>query len=398
MQIIGSNNPTRYINGTTDADFTLSVTETPLSTGGTSTNTTVKDAVVTTTNNAGVLNYFRLKALTRLDAPREVTITNVGSSNCVIDAAGNVTLSNPLVSSNASFDVAVRGVGKRNYTRTISNTSQTVQSAAFTVANSLAKHITDSMTSLVAGKTPNDATRAAFNADGSRNTNAWCESLDFSAIGVQAVYGNPAELVTPRHIISCNHAGFNVGEQFTFKNKSGVSETRTIVSTSNFGELGGDLRLYLLNQAVTVTQPFKILPTNWAAYLPSVGLYANSPLPVLHRQNVREVANDYFTHYTVMALTAATTNATLDTYTTGVFNGWSSKLVGGDSGSPAFLVINNQPVLIGVTYTGAFSGDWLANTALNAQVVARMRSLAAAAGDNTAYDFSYVSLAGFTTY
>lgn len=259
---------------------------------------------------------------------------------------------------------------------------------------SLARHCTDQVNSLVAGKTQlNLYTDYQYYGTAQtntfqRNSSCWANGIDMSCASpwnnaAGALYAGT--LVSPRHVVFCHHANFFPpnGATMYFSSPSSVVISRTLTNTVKIPFT--DIRIGVLNADVDSGVTFaKVLPTTFESYLPDLaGGYNGDPtkstVPVmsLNQTERARIAGLYgLGHFYSLRRT--------DDYPA-----YYVPTILYDSGNPSFLVINGGPVLLGVFYDRG-GGDHVAyhTTAINAA----MTTLGGG------YQLTPVDLSGFTTY
>jgi hypothetical protein len=201
-----------------------------------------------------------------------------------------------------------------------------------------------------------------------RNTNCWIGSTDFTAHcvysssgqdmstwGGQNGDGSPATMITPRHCLSVAHAAPTVGSKVRFVSKDNVVAERTVqavTTNTNYSTYFPDICVVLLNEDVpTSISVAKFLPANYRNYILNDG----NGLPILHADwerkalvanvgNLAQASDNLF-----YAEKPSSTSPNRVSFYEGTW--------GGDSGSPYYLILNGQPVLIGLV-----TGIWDATT------------------------------------
>lgn len=294
----------------------------------------------------------------------------------------------------ADGEVAVKTVKSR------SNSSVSHDIFHSWVDNTLAKHCIDQINSLIAGKTELNVFNIPGLAPGlawtdyngippggptsfPRNPNCWANGIDLSCASPWNTDRGSllaGTLVSPRHVAFCYHSSFYPanGKSITFVSPSSVAYTRTVLNSSRVGD--SDIQIVVLDSDVPADITFaKVLPANYESYL--AGLNWRSPIPVMCLNQTERASisalhilfptfgNDYPLSY----------------------QSYYGSLVLFDSGNPCFLVINNQPVLVGMfTSGGSGGGDFITRYA--SQVNATIASL----GNNpNGYQLTSVDLSGF---
>jgi len=254
-----------------------------------------------------------------------------------------------------------------------------------------------------------------------RNNDCWVSSIDFTAHcvycssgqdmstwGGQIGDGSPATMITPRHCLSVAHAAPTVGSKVRFVTKENAVVERTVQAVTintNYSTYFPDICVVLLNQDVPASiSVAKFLPANYSNYISNNG----NGLPILHTDwerkalvaNVGNLAQASDNLFYAEKPTSNTTNR-LSFYE----GTW-----GGDSGSPYYLILNGQPVLIGLVtgywdattnapygtaqsiFANKASGLSLPSTSINDLI----KKVDTSAGINTGYQISFFSFTAAT--
>lgn len=264
-------------------------------------------------------------------------------------------------------------------------------------------------------------TRDNKNAVYVRNIDCWIGSIDFTAHcvysssgqdmstwGGQIGDGSPATLITLRHCLSVAHAAPAVGSKVRFVTKDNVVIEHTVQAVTintNYSTYFPDICVVLLNQDVPASiSVAKFLPANYSNYISNNG----NGLPILHTDwerkalvaNVGNLAQASDNLFYVEKPSASTPNRV------SFYEGtW-----GGDSGSPYYLILNGQPVLIGLVtgywdnvthapygtaqaiFANKASGLSLPNTSINDLI----KKVDTSAGINSGYQISFFNFSAAT--
>lgn len=184
-----------------------------------------------------------------------------------------------------------------------------------------------------------------------RNPNFWLgPSIDFSCWPVwNSRYGNRFNgcLITPRHLIMARHAAPKSGDTIRFVSSTGVVAEREIIGSLNADDLLGaipssDLLFVELDSAVPAgINPCKVLPDNISTKMTKIGL----PL-IVGKQ-------DYTIGTRETPETSNETSGEITHFPNDISDlaSYSVDIVPGDSGSPAWVIIDDQLVLVGTHYT-----------------------------------------------
>lgn len=221
--------------------------------GGTTTNNIVKDVTKTeiTTSSAIVNNIVTA-------IPPITGVTNLTPTICDATAFPNVvSLQN--------------GIGKLNLATTTGNLQiklecnidlvsfETAYLSSYT-NGSLTKAINTLVLSAVgANSSPSASFMNVYSSGDIKNPNQYTKNIiDLS--GFSELVGSVC-LISPRHITSCDHSHPMPGNTVTFRDKNGVSQTKTITAITNAGN-STDIWIGYLDSAVTGITPYSVLPAN----------------------------------------------------------------------------------------------------------------------------------------
>ena len=383
----------------------------------TTTTHTVNDAIVATDTVANGFASGTLSAPANVGS-QGVTYQSQTPAVCSVDSSGRVAK----VSNGTCLILVQSKKDSLVFQQPISGTPLVSTRLQQYVAGSLARHVSDAMASLVAGKTPDDATLLNYSTYSgdypsltiARNPQNFAAGIDLTGMSVARSDLStgywPACLVSKRHYIAANHV---TGANFSFcwLAADGTQVRATALSHTNIA--GTDLHVGYLDQDMPASiKRFKVLPANFRSYLPSSGTYW---LPSLSKRQV--VGNDASAaintpKYDALRVLPVKFIDTESTYygSNGHYayvpvigkldpadplRAWQVPLHSGDSSGPSWLLINGEAVLLGhyAEVTGApHLGDYIT------QVEAAMNSLASAQGDGTSYSLTKISLAGFNAY
>jgi len=403
-------------------DYSVYVAETPgIVTQGTTTPRTTNDAVFNRITSAVTINNARYQAVNANPRYPSCTWKSLNPDIASITPDGVVS---GITNGVATFEVT-GPFGKRRFTRTIAlSAPSTVDVFSNYVIGSLARHIVDAMTSMVAGKSPSDSTLlnySTFSGDYAnpvvvRNQSNIAAGIDLSGMSVFRSEGQnngywPGCLVTKRHYVAANHVTGGGASSYCWMAPNGTFEKATPLSVYHVPNT--DLHIgYLDRDVPTSIKRFKILPANYRNYLPSA---RSLWIPSLSKRMV--VGNDgapgsntpkydsmrilpvrldtgpsnYFGDYTPYAIVPTAGN--LDP--SDPFRSWEVVLHNGDSSGPSWFLINGEPVLLG-HYAEITGSPHLADHI--AELETQMNTLAALNGDGTSYSFSKIDLSSFPTY
>ena len=209
-----------------------------------------------------------------------------------------------------------------------------------------------------------------------RNANCWI-TADKTAWPVwnsrSATQSTCGSLISPRHIVLANHTGMQVGDSLRFLTNADAVITRTISAIQN---VASDLNVALLNADLPNTISFcKVLPPDFAKF------NINPTQIIVGNQFSRLLVNDWTTLSSGQVIHIASTASSLVPVT--------GTIISGDSGSPAFILLNGSLVLLG-THFGSSNFPLISNW--YTEVNAAMTSLGGG------YQLTPVDLSGYASY
>lgn len=204
-----------------------------------------------------------------------------------------------------------------------------------------------------------------------RNTNCWAYGVDLTCIAAYNSFETGTRragtLISPRHVVFANHYFPPNGTELRFVAHDNTVVTR-VLSNSVQIDLT-DLRIGVLDSDVptNLITFAKVLPSSFTNYFPnSLKPISSKYIPALClNQNGCALESDIST-VTVGISLKAPTDATR--------NRFYADKTSGDSGQPAFIILNGRLVLLTVyTYSGAGSG-WFVSAYLS-QINSAMAAL-----------------------
>jgi hypothetical protein len=375
-----------------DANFSVSLQERDtIVTTGSVADSTVNDRNITTQTSATVDRAGDIDATESVIGTFTpyLSFESLDTGIATVDSVGNVTR---VSDGTARILVKTRMMTKR-IDVPVSRTSATTVVFNSYVAGSLAKECSDAVDTRLAGKTASVAKPIYSTANhdaGSyvRNTGCWAADIDLTCVSPWNSSGGTAyagTAISPRHIIFARHYQIPAGATVRFITTGNTVVTRTMTTVQSLSGSGYpyDLTIGLLDSALPSTiTPAKVLPSNVLDYLPSLSLTYSIPALAIDREEKALVA-DLFDLAGTYVTFHQPVNATRLTY--------FESLISGDSGNPAFLIIDDEPVLITTwTFGGGGSGPRL--HALHTEVNAAMTTLGGG------YSLTAKSLSAFTDY
>lgn len=379
-----------------EGSITLEITPVDrVTSAGSTSDSTINDRVVTTETSAATITDYQVNVLQ--NNPNIFYATTVTSSNTgVLTDMGNdyvasgVTAGTATLTATADLNSSIFSV-KSAPVSVVGSTSTSYLKEY--VSGSLAKNCSDNIDNAISGKTPSTAkpifsTQNHSTATYTRNTNCWAGIWDLTPISPWNSTGantRAGTLISPRHIIFAAHYQISAGATVRFVDASNNVVTRTMTNKlthPSYSPYYPDITVGILDSDVPAGIGFaKILPQNWATYLPSLSSTYSLPALVLDQEEKALISELY-------SLGASAGFKTpIDSTRLGFFE----SIISGDSGNPSFLIINGTLVLLTVwTFGGAGSGTNILSekTAINTM----MSTLGGG------YSLTEVSLSGFNTY
>jgi hypothetical protein len=362
-----------------------------LQTVASSTNVVVSDKNIIRSTGSSLITDFLVNV--------EFLIPNFFTTTSIISGNTNV-LSNPInglcsaVNTGSTYLQAIGEDGSVdrvdvNISNIIGTTSDALSSY---VTGSAAKNTSDNIDNRISGKNPS-TTKNIFSAQNhtssiyTRNTNCWTGNINTTCISPWNSTGGSQRagtLISPRHVIFCEHLGFypKIGATIRFVDNSNNVINRTLINSLSFSGGWPDFRIGLLDSDVPNSISFaKILPSNWSTYFPSLSTQYTVPLLVIDQEE-KALVTDWCLGSTSIRCCQPTNAQRLSFY---------ENLISGDSGNPIFLVINNELILISVVGGGgAGSGSSLAF--YKNEVNALMTALGGS------YQLTEINLGSFNSY
>ena len=194
---------------------------------------------------------------------------------------------------------------------------------------------------------PNGAAKDVFRP----NQRFWATNFDFSCASPWNSQGGSTRagtLSSKRHIVFAKHFPLAVGTRLVFvDNAGGVCPCH--LDAVRFVE-GADIAVGLLNAEVTPNiHPAKILPPDAAKYIGTgeglaVGTFNQREMLYATEMNAMPTNGPRWGHMRC--------HVPKESH----WQPFRNRLIGGDSGNPAFLLIGNEPILI-YCLTGGWSGS-----------------------------------------
>jgi len=298
-------------------------------------------------------------------------ITKVADGLCQINAVGEVTLS-------ITIDL----------TPTVGGTTDVYTGP---VSGCIAEHFSDQVDSRIDDTMTMNANGLIYSTQDHdtpnyvRNVNLWCADIDLTCMSPwnsRQGKNRAGTLVTKRHCINAAHYPLYNGDTLRFIETDGTVHTRTITGSHSIA--GTDLRINTLDSDLPAAiSPCEVCPADWNDY--AVNNYHNRPAGIGLDQEEKALVIEWGGGGWHLIPTDADRL---------IFN---ENKIGGDSGNPAFLILNGVLALTTVWhYGGAGSGTSIASyiTEVNAAIVTSDAQSAA----NTGYTLTEADFSAFPTY
>ena len=305
----------------------------------------------------------------QLELGSTYTVENLSACQSLTDGAvspagdgglGRVRVTNGAVSKVFKCDTTKRG-------------GQTYREFVEYTEGSISRYLYDQVSPLF-DATPDVDYYSVYNHASStytRNAACWAASIDLSCVAVANNNGGGwtrqrgGTLISPRHILIARHFPLGIGAQLRFSNAAGTVETRTITGTS-IGASAGDMLVCTLNASVTVASPCLIpglwitqgrevveTVTNW--YSGGVAIHTDQNGKIYAATLGKTTSKTYCYSSTSTVGGVSFTNSELG----GVmvhseeggtippeFESLIHTPISGDSGQPAFIIIDGDLVLL----------------------------------------------------
>jgi hypothetical protein len=332
--------------------------------------------------------------------------TSLNPNIATIDSEGEITRISEGI---AGFSFTDKGVTKIFYVDLNNKAnSDTVYEFVSLISGSLAEHCSNNVDSLLNGSQTMEANGNIFDTQNhaaptyTRNSDCWASSLDLTCISPwnsNASNRKAGTLVTPRHIINSAHYEFPVGTVVRFITSDNQIVERTILSRKRHPEYNRlshlpDLTIYTLDSDLPASiTPCKVLPSNWQNYISEENL-TDTRIPALCLDQQEKALIGEFFLYTLYESNAS---IQLQYPVDSNRNTFSETIISGDSGNPAFLIVNGELVFFTVwTLGGAGRGTLISHyiSEIN-QMITDADTLA---GVSTGYTLTEASFSSFPTY
>ncbi|MEK7641591.1 MAG: hypothetical protein AAB365_01195 [Patescibacteria group bacterium] len=317
------------------------------------------------------------------------TYTATDPSIGTINSTGNTTY----VSAGTTYFNAKIGRRTRAVPCTFSRTSNMVSYTFDTVvSSSTIQEMKTEVDTRLSGESPSSTTYNLYSAVNdstqtyTRNPDLYAADVDFTCIPVWSAAAASAQtmgvLVAPDIMIQANHS--HPSGTMYFVGNDNVTVSRSITSGTNIA--GTDIYVAKLNSAVPAgITPCKVLSATAFTNKISTTAVSYFQPPVIFTNQNRTLKIGKISYGTNTPF-SQTINIVKDSVN---YNDWYSQPCCGDSGSPAFVLINGEAVVLGVWHT-AFSVPNLSG------YISQINSAIATLGSS--YTLSTVDLSSFHTF
>ena len=269
------------------------------------------------------------------------------------------------------------------------------------VAGTLAYHCEHSINSRIGNATtdmlPIFTNYSSSHASGNytRNPDCWAYDLRQAMTCISPWNSNASNrkagtALTKRHIANAAHYEYPVGTTVRFVTANNVTVTRTIIGKKRHPDYSSyfpDITIYLLDSDLPESiTPCKVLPANYADYMPT-GPKQIAALCL--DQEEKALVTDLKSFSSIKASFIYPDTAEEQVL-------YEGKIVG-DSGNPAFLIVDGELVCITLwTYGGAGAGTFLTPqiSTMNQMIV----DLDTAAGISTGYTLTEIDLTSYLNF
>ena len=352
----------------TDVDFTTNyLTEEVLVSGVEETMEVVDDKNIQNVTDAITYNKYEFIPDIIVPEQSDLHYENVNPDVATIDIKTGKT--NKVSEGSASFILRqgwlTKKVGPLDFSETGGHVTTTFVSW---VDGSLMKEVVDAVDTRIVGLDPN-TTRDLYDTQNHtdkiyvRNANVWCD-VDLSGISPWNSTGGfrrAGTAITRDAVVFAEHYRIAVGAEVVFVTMDGQTISRTIVGRSDVGPANDvddyqtDMTVGVLNENLpeSITH-YAILPSDIALYLPSIPMAPftssnvedRAPALCLNQYEHGLISDLYTLYYRARFVSPS-----------GDREPYHANKISGDSGSPAFLIVNGELVLVTTwTFGGGGAG------------------------------------------
>lgn len=182
--------------------------------------------------------------------------------------------------------------------------------------------------------------------------------IDWSGVG-RSSGGRWATMISDTYFLSAAHFAPGIGDTLTFYNTNDVNGPQQVVNVIGGQAIAGsDLWLGQINQATNFASYSIVAPTDLIGQTVHIfGVASGFPTQAQMRLG-RNTVEAFFEDFTDVGLPTGDVYIYDYDNPTGGVGADESRIEGGDSGAPTFLVVGNTPLLLGVhwfNYPDAFS-------------------------------------------
>ena len=264
---------------------------------------------------------------------------------------------------------------------------------------SIAATSTSEISALVNGVVASNSTKdiyteASYNTSLNfiRNTDFWGKDI----VGITGISPwnsrdnnkRAGTAITKRHVLFCEHSNFNLqaGDTMYFVTRDNTIVSRQIMAEVNHPATGfgnGDFNIAVLDENLPDTiEVLKVLPEDALSSYYSVGdLFFSFWVDQEEKGLIKNVTN----------IQASNGNISFGTATG--LEDWYESAILYDSASPAFILLNNEAILVTVTtFGGGGNGDFISTPSMINDLNTMIASVDAAAGIDTGYTLTQFSL------
>jgi len=379
--------------GAQDADWNIeSIEDQRVISEADSSTAAVQDANITTHTGAEYATDLRIS----VNAFGVKSFRSLTPFIATVDQNGVVTI---VAAGQASILVTVDRTTRRLDFTAVNPTGATVTTFDSFVASTVGKEASDFVDDALVGKSAATALKMFTSQNHGtqtyvRNPNLWCNSVVQNLTCCSpwnSTYGNlrAGTLFTPQHFYYSPHFPPAEGSTMRFVGADGTVYNRTVLKRRSHPDYDGffpDLGVGVLSSPLPVAiTPCKFAPSDFEDYIPGVAY--GIPCIILDQAENLSVTDLFHIDFSASFIVPKDSKR-LEFY---------EPKINGDSGNPAFMVIDEQLVLMttlrsGGAGSGPFAGDHLA--AIN-QLILDVDALASI---STGYTLTEVDLSDFTNF
>ncbi len=230
-----------------------------------------------------------------------------------------------------------------------------------------------------------------------RNSGCWTQlgssPIDTSCLCIYSTgrqYRQGGVVVAPNIVLGADHNRPGNGDTYSCVSMAGAWHTRTIIDRMAVGN--GDLFLSILDSDFPAAiKPAKVLPANWANYLPSLAMVNGilCPVPMLTTDYQKQALVNEMIYAASSAAQVLFRHANESDQMAGIRADYFEGVIAGDSASGVCHVLNNE-VVVRTTYGSDVAGPDASNA------IAALNAAIATLGGS--HPLTQVSLSAFTDY